>query len=181
MAPVRGRFKLSTSINGWVVLDPTSPLLVSRLIPGTTRKLRMRSDVLPLFLALAAEYHRTIAKIDVGTLDDWGYSHRIANASTKWSDHSSGTAMDLNATAEGRQGTGPIVWWRTANRYLKATALKKKFAVVIWGGAKGLGGDYNLGQYTDSMHWAVAPTANLTRVKAQIVKMRINPDGTIRP
>ncbi|CAB4173510.1 hypothetical protein UFOVP1183_49 [uncultured Caudovirales phage] len=172
---------MATSINGWVVLEPTDPHLVTRVIPGTTRKLRMRDDVLPLFLALAAEYHRTIAKIDTGTLDDWGYAHRIANASTKWSDHSSGTAMDLNATGEGRQGTGPFAWWKTTTRYLRATALKKKYAVVIWGGAASLGGDYVQSANWDWMHWAIRPGVNVTAVKAQILKMKINPDGTIRP
>jgi hypothetical protein len=172
---------MPNSINGWPVLEPTSPKLVTRTIPGTTRKIRMRDDVIPLFLAFAAEYHKTIAPIDQGTLDDWGYAYRTSRLSSAWSDHSSGTAFDLNATAEGRQGTGPLAWWKGVSRYIKATRLKAKYGILIWGGAKDLGGDYGNPANYDWMHWALKPGTNVADVSAKIKALRIQPDGTIKP
>jgi hypothetical protein len=172
---------MASSINGWPVLQPTSAQLVTKTVPGTSRKIRMREDVIPLFLALAADYHRSIAKIDVGPVDDWGYAYRQSRLSSAWSDHSSGTAFDLNASEEGRQGTGPLTWWKTSSRYLKSQALKKKYALVIWGGASDLGGDYTQSKNWDWMHWALKPGTTVADVQAQIKKLRIRPDGTVAP
>ena len=169
---------MTNSINGWPVLVSTSPLLVTRAVPGTTRSIRMRSDVLPLFLALAADYHKTIAPIDTGAVDDWGYAYRQSRISPSWSDHSSGTAVDINASAEGRQGTGPLTWWQVNNHHEKAAALKTKYGVVIWGGATSLGGDYGNPVNYDWMHWAIRPGVTLAQVQSQITKLGIHPDGT---
>lgn len=172
---------MATSINGWPVLQPTSTRLVTKTIPGTTRKIKLRGDVAPLFLALAADYHKKIAPIDTGTFDDWGYAYREANAADAWSDHSSGTAMDLNATKEGRMGTGPYSWWNSFNRALKARTLKAKYGLFIWGGAASLGGDYRLARNYDWMHWALKPGTNIQQVRAKINALGIKPDGTYWP
>jgi hypothetical protein len=170
---------MATSINGWPVLSPTSSQLVNRRVPGTNRYLRLRADVAPLLLALAAEYHRKIRSIDTGTYDDWGYAYRQANAADAWSDHSSGTAMDLNATGEGAMGSNNYNWWLYNERYKIAKALKAKYGVVIWGGATALGGDYRYARNWDWMHWAIRPGVTLSQVKAQIAKLGIRPDGTV--
>ena len=115
---------MPTSINGWPVLDspPWSDVrLGTKPIPACpTRKLTMNKDVLPLFLAFASDYHREIAPLDTGALDDWSYDYRIARASGSWSDHSSGTAIDRNASKEGGLGYGPLAWWKQGKRALTA-------------------------------------------------------------
>jgi hypothetical protein len=172
---------MATSINGWPVLDGgySDPRFKSLPIPGCpARKLLLRAEVLPLFLALAADYHRTIARLDVGAWDDWAYSYRAARFSTSMSDHSSGTAIDLNATAEGALGHGPLSWWKTGNRALQARRLKKRYEIVMWGGATELGGDYRLSNTTDWMHWALKPGTTLADVQRVIKKLGIRPDGT---
>jgi hypothetical protein len=168
---------MPVSINGWPVLPTNSSKLKTFTIPGTNRKITLRADIAPILLALAAEYDKKIASVDGGTFDDWGYAYRGANASSKWSDHSSGTAMDLNATKEGRMGSGPYSWWKNYNRYLKAKALKAKYACVIWGGSTQLGGDYRQMRYWDWMHWAIAPGTSLYEVQRNINRLGIKSNG----
>lgn len=170
------------SINGWPVLDNpewSDPRLATKPIPACpSRKLMMRAEVLPLFLALASDYHRDIAPLDTGALDDWSYDYRVARFSGSWSDHSSGTAIDLNSNAEGALGYGPLSWWQKAKRAAKARRLKRRYEIVMWGGAKDLGGDYYLANDTDWMHWALKPGTTLDDVQRVIAKLQIAPDGT---
>lgn len=173
---------MPVSINGWPVLDNppwSDPRLDRRPVPGVpTRTLTMRREVLPLFLALAKDYHDTIAPIDQGALDDWSYSYREARASSSWSDHASGTAVDLNASAEGWLGMSNYKWWSNPSKYLAAQAIKKRYEVVMWGGSKDFGGDYYNGSTVDWMHWAIKPGVSLAQVQAVIAKLGIQSDGT---
>ena len=51
-----------------------------------------------MLVGFAAEFHATIEPIDEGTLDDWGYCFRMVRGQTeRLSNHSSGTAIDLNS------------------------------------------------------------------------------------
>jgi hypothetical protein len=170
---------MPTSINGWVVLPPENPKIKRFKVPGTKRYITLRDDIGPLLIALAADYHKTIAPIDVGTFDDWGYAYREARSASLWSDHASGTAEDLNATQEGKQGPSAYGWWSKQGRYLKAKNLKSKYALVIWGGPEQLGGDYSKPQNWDPMHWALAPGTKLYQVLRQINKLGIKPDGSL--
>jgi hypothetical protein len=169
---------MATSINGWSVLSPSSDLLVTKKIPGVHRSLTMRKGVLPLFLALGAEYDRRIAKLDQGTLDDWSYAYRQANMANAWSDHASGTAVDFNATKEGAQGPGEYDWWRGEKSKI-ARELLAKYEILIWGGPTSLGGEYSEPQNWDFMHWALKPGTNMTDVKRVKAKLGIRNDGTI--
>jgi hypothetical protein len=81
-------------------------------------------------LALAAEFHETIEPIDKGTLDDWGYAFRMIRGSTdSLSNHSSGTAIDINANLHplGRENTF------SPENAAKCIALAKKYGCK-WGG-----------------------------------------------
>ena len=52
-----------------------------------------------MLVGFAAEFHASIEPIDEGTLDDWGYCFRMVRGQTeRLSNHSSGTAIDLNAS-----------------------------------------------------------------------------------
>ena len=84
----------------------------------------------PLLAAFAAEFHELIEPIDEGTFDDWGYAFRMVRGTTdKLSCHSSGTAIDLNATKHplGKAGTFP------AEKVPMIRALAKKYGLK-WGG-----------------------------------------------
>jgi hypothetical protein len=87
------------SSNGWPASkDPAKIGIKSFKVPGTDLKIRCAKKAAPLLIGLAAEFHETIEPIDKGTLDDWGYAFRMIRGSTdSLSNHSSGTAIDLNA------------------------------------------------------------------------------------
>jgi hypothetical protein len=80
--------------------------------------------------AFAAEFHELIEPIDEGTFDDWGYAYRMVRGNpTKLSCHSSGTAIDLNATKH------PLGKYDTfaAEKVPMIRALAKKYGLK-WGG-----------------------------------------------
>jgi len=167
-----------TSINGWTVLVDGSPSLAVGAIPGTTIRLRMNRDVLPLFLALAAEYGRTVATLRAGECG--AYAYRQARAAAAWSDHASGTAADLNWGHEGAQGPYGGMHTMSDAQIHACAALKAKYGVVIWGGDSARGGDYGQPKYWDPMHYAIRPGVTVAQVRAQIKSLGIQPDGTVK-
>ena len=177
---------MPNTICGLPVVTPGSPLLATAPIPGCpTRRLTLHKDVLPLFLAIAADYHRTIAPLDVGTWDEWSYDYRPARTSSSWSNHC-GYAMDLNASQEGARGTAWTTWWLTAKRNLKAQRLRRKYKVVNWGAWTKIADDPHTAQiegwdaaYADAMHWELKRGTSIADVQAVIKKLGIQPDGTI--
>lgn len=168
---------MPTSINGWSVLRPNSSQLKTLRVPGVPgRSITAHKAILPIFLALAHEYNDTIAPLKGGTFDEWSYSYRKSRMSGKWSDHSSGTAVDFNSAHEGAQGSGPYSWWTQGTRSEKAVALKRKYH-LIWGGAESLGGDYSRA-YWDWMHWSARPGTNPQHYIDLAHHLGINADGT---
>jgi hypothetical protein len=101
-----------TSYNGWPASKDQAAIEVKPFaIEGTTLKIRCAKDAGPLLSAFAAEFHALIEPIDTGALDDWAYCYRMVRGTTdKLSNHSSGTAIDLNATKHplGKAGTFPL-------------------------------------------------------------------------
>ena len=98
-------------------------------MPGTKIKLRCAKSVAPLLVTFAAEFHQHIEPIDEGTLDDWGYCFRNTRGSTdKLSNHSSGTAIDLNATKHPLGHAGTFTPMQT----VLIEALCKKYGLT-WG------------------------------------------------
>jgi hypothetical protein len=87
------------SSNGWRASKYAAVIGVkSYPIPGTSIKIRLAKKAAPLLVGLATEFHKTIEPIDKGTLDCWGFAFRMIRGSTdSLSNHSSGTAIDLNA------------------------------------------------------------------------------------
>ena len=149
-----------TSYNGWPASkEPAEIGIKSYAVPGTTLKLRCAEKVAPLLIGFAAEFHELIEPLDVGGLDDWGYCYRdVRGVPGKLSNHSSGTAIDLNASKHplGKAGTFE------AGKVPMLKALAKKYALT-WGG-----------QWTrrDEMHFEVSIDA--TRVAALITKLGLN-------
>jgi hypothetical protein len=96
--------------------------------------------------AFAAEFHELIEPIDEGTFDDWAYAFRMVRGTTdKLSCHSSGTAIDLNATKHplGKYDTFP------ADKVPMIQALARKYGLK-WGG------DFK--SRKDDMHFEIAVT-----------------------
>jgi hypothetical protein len=161
-----------TSLNGWPVIEsPASKTLARGLVPGTTRSITMRRAVLPLFLALAHDYDLWLAPIDVGVVDDAGYNYRYSHAAPgQWSNHASGTALDINWTKEGAQKspTG-IKFFSTPEHKAAVERIKKIYGIVAWGG------DWH--NYLDFMHWEIKPGTSVAEVNARIAYLGITPEG----
>lgn len=149
---------METSYNGYPASkDPAEIKIKSYPVRGTDRKLRCAESVGPLLAAFAAEFHELIEPIDEGTFDDWGYAFRMVRGSTdRLSCHSSGTAIDLNATKHplGKAGTFP------AEKIPMLRALAKKYGLK-WGG------DFK--SRPDDMHFEVEVSA--AKAKALIASL----------
>jgi len=134
-----------TSSNGWKASKDAAEIhIISVPIEGTKVKVRCAKAVAPLIAGFCKQFHELIEPIDHGQLDDWGYTFRMIRGSTdKLSNHSSGTAIDLNATKHplGKVGTFP------AEKVPMIRALAKKYG-MIWGG------DYK--GRIDEMHFEIA-------------------------
>lgn len=146
------------SYNGYPASkDPNEIGIKSYQIEGTTLRLRCAESVGPLLAAFAAEFHRLIEPLDTGVLDDWGYCFRMVRGTTdKLSNHSSGTAIDLNASQHplGKVGTFP------AEKVPMIRALAKKYGLK-WGG------DYV--KRKDEMHFEIE--ISTTKAKELITKL----------
>ena len=118
------------SQNGWPASkDPLELGIKSYLVSGTEVKLRCAQSVAPLLIGFAAEFHNLIEPID-GSNDDWAYCYRMVRGSeSALSNHSSGTALDLNAAAHPLGAIGTF----DANKVPMIRALAKKFG-LRWGG-----------------------------------------------
>ena len=143
------------SYNGYPASkDPDEIRITSYSVRGTSRKLKCAESVGPLLAAFAADFHELIEPIDDGIYDDWAYAFRMVRGSTdRLSCHSSGTAIDLNATKHplGKVGTFP------AEKVPMIRALAKKYGLK-WGG------DYK--GRADEMHFEVE--VNAVKAKALI-------------
>lgn len=135
------------SQNGWTASKDAAEIeIISVPIKGTKIKVRCAKAVAPLIAGFCAEFHELIEPIDEGSLDDWGYCFRMVRGSTdNLSNHSSGTAVDLNATRHrlGRKGTFPN------EKVPMIRALAKKYG-MLWGG------DFR--HRSDEMHFEIAVT-----------------------
>jgi len=164
------------SINGWEVIPSIGDKsLAVGVVPGTNVKLRMRKEVLPLFLALAADYNNQVAHLRNGECG--AYNFRKARQANAYSDHSSGTAVDLNWSHEGAMG--PNGGMKTMNdAQIKACAnIKALYEIVIWGGNKKNGGDYSDTNSWDPMHYALKAGTTVTDVNRILLKLGIDKNG----
>ena len=148
-----------TSYNGWPASKDQAEIgIKSYPVPGTLIKLRCAEKVAPLLVGFAAEFHNLIEKLDVGSLDDWGYAYRdVRGVPGKLSNHSSGTAIDLNAS---RHPLGQLGTFE-AGKVPMLRALAHKWGLT-WGG------DYK--GRKDEMHFEISIDA--VKVAALIKKIQ---------
>ena len=145
------------SYNGWPASKDASEIAIkSYKVEPSHINLRCAEKVAPLLIGFAKEFNKLIEPLDIGA-DDWGYCYRMVRGTTdKLSNHSSGTAIDLNATKHplGKVGTFE------AGKVPMIRALAKKYGLT-WGG------DYKNRKV--EMHFEIALSPE--KVTALIIKL----------
>jgi len=100
---------MKKSQNGWPASPDQKEIGIKVFkIKNTDRKIRLQKDAGVILAAFAAEFHAQVEPIDEGQVDEWGYAYRnVRGSDSDLSNHSSGTAIDLNATKHplGKSGT----------------------------------------------------------------------------
>ena len=148
---------MQTSYNGWPASKDQAEIgIKSYKVESSHINLRCAEKVAPLLIGFAKEFNELIEPLDVGA-DDWGYCYRMVRGTTdKLSNHSSGTAIDLNASLHplGKVGTFE------AGKVPMIRALAKKYGLT-WGG------DYK--NRKDEMHFEIALSPE--KVRALITKL----------
>ena len=143
-----------TSYNGWTASKDQAEIgIKSYAIPGTQLKIRCAEAVAPLIVGFCKEFNELIEPLDGGQLDDWGYAFRMTRGSDKvLSNHSSGTAVDLNATKH------PLGKSNTFTKEQKNTIqlLLVKYGLA-WGG--------NYKKRKDEMHFEIGMNKNQVQNK----------------
>lgn len=148
---------MATSQNGWPVqTSGTSSNLVA--IPKIMGRVR-KGAVATIFTDLVSQYDKYVEDVDKGR-DDWGYAYRpIRGKSRGYSNHASGTAIDINALIHprGKRGT-----FTAAQKAAVRRILARYDGVIRWGE------DYTIGK-VDGMHFEI--NANASRVNAVARKL----------
>ena len=138
-----------TSPNGWPASEDRKALgIESFTVPGTKIKFACAKAVAPLLVNFAKEFNELVEPIDQGQLDDWGYAFRMTRGSDRvLSNHSSGTAIDLNAIKH------PLGKSNTFNKDQRniINLLITKYGLA-WGG--------NYKKRKDDMHFEIALNQN---------------------
>lgn len=149
---------MPSSQNGWVVLPSTSKQLYRWMLPcgvGFT----LREGATGFILAYIGEtIHQKVEHITVGT-DDYGYARRLIRGSTNtWSNHSSGTAMDLNSL---QHPLGALNTWTPKESRRIRKLLREVYGVVRWGE------DYQ--HRKDGMHFEIASDRVTVEMTARVL------------
>jgi D-alanyl-D-alanine carboxypeptidase len=145
------------SQNGWTVITTsTSTRLATYKVPGTRHGLLLRKgDAGVLLVDFANWYNTHVEKLSLYRAgDDYGWSYRkIRGSTTTYSNHASGTAMDLNAT---RHPLGTTAAHSFTSTQIAAIhkRLKRYSGVIRWGG------DYT--GRKDPMHFEINKSAAAT-------------------
>lgn len=156
------------SQNGWPVLASGDAHLHTWVIPtraGTVR-ITMRRGAAGLVLAhFVLWYAETIESIVGKVLDDWGFAARAIRGTSgatqaSTSNHSSATAVDLNATQHplGLVGTGVF-------RRLRIVVLLHARLLTTYAGLIRWGGDYH--GRKDEMHFELIGTPSQVNTLAR--------------
>lgn len=164
---------MATSQNGWPV-DFTGARTKTYIVPGTEGprpvRLRLALDAAPILLTIASRYHAEVEPLNRKVkghryvVDDWSRAVRtIRGKTTGYSNHASGSAVDLNATKHplGKSGTLSAVDEATVHRILHELELDED--IVRWGG------DYH--GRVDEMHFEVVCSRATARQWAAAMKV----------
>lgn len=153
---------LRSSQNGWPVsINRKAIGIRNYLVPGANRHFSCTQEAAPILIAFAAFYHRFIQKIDSGPYDDWGWAKpKLIPGQTVFSNHASGTAIDINATLH--------QWKAPKSGFSKLQEIRIRWKCralgIRWGW------DYR-GGWKDPMHFEIIETP--AQVKARIAKLKL--------
>jgi len=142
---------MAVSQNGWPVI-PTysdSRLVSNPVVPGTGASLDggiLAGDVFTVLMWVARRFHETVEPLIDGQC--WGYEPRPIRGSTEWSNHASGTCIDLNSV---RHGLGASGTFSSAQVGAIRAILSACGGLVRWGG------DYS--GRKDEMHFEIVGSA----------------------
>ena len=151
---------MKKSQNGWTASSHQALIGIKIFtVPGTDRKMRLQKDAGKILVAFAGEFHAQVEPIDEGVFDDWAYAYReVRGSDTDLSNHSSGTAIDLNATKHPLGMSNTF----TKQQVKIIRELTEKYGLK-WGG------DYT--KRKDEMHWEIVETPD--QVKERIKNMKL--------
>jgi hypothetical protein len=146
--------------NGWAVIDDygDSRLISNPTVPGTNVQILgglLAGPVATGLLWIASQWHRRVEPLSQD-LGQWGYNKRTKRGSSDISEHSAGTAMDLNASRHPFQDN-------PANSLSNVQVLDirnieaETEGAFTWGGA-----------WSDGMHWEANDFGAVKRFAAKI-------------
>lgn len=164
---------MPTSQNGW----PTQPTGSDANLVAIPKVIgRVNKNTAPLFAHLVAYFDANIEDVDKGR-DDWGYAFRpIRGQVNGYSNHASGTAIDLNATLHPRG---------KSNTFSSAQVAEIRKMLDLYEGTIRWGGDYNPRfSKIDDMHFEInSSLAEVERVIAKLEagEIKIEPAGNVKP
>lgn len=168
---------MSKSENGWPVIESQSDknLVVTR-IPGTGIPgipLRVQKDCAPILAYVAGRVHAEVSDLKLGNKpgvqDEGGYNLRKMDTGSTYSNHASGTAIDLNWTRWPMFRKKMSKKERTA-----AEAIASELSEVIrWGG------NYRPAR-VDEMHWEIKPGVTVLELKAFCRKLGLDKNGKVK-
>ena len=158
------------SQNGWEASANRSAIDVHNyLIDGANQHFAMCSKAAPVLGTFLADFNKLVEPINkVGSVfDDWGYNFALIPNSKDYSNHCSGTAVDVNATKH--------VWKALTSGYTvlqEATidALCQKYG-IRWGWRY-------LQGWKDPMHFEIIETP--AQVAARIIKMQLKTPAVMK-
>lgn len=134
-----------TSYNGWPVGTPASAIgVASYYVPGTSILIPVKSgDVATVLMYVAGRFNAEVQPLRAGQV--WGYDYRKnVNNPSVWSNHASGTAIDLNSALHPNGAKNTFSSYEVA---VIRNILAVCGNVIYWGG------DYR--GTTDEMHFEI--------------------------
>lgn len=137
---------MATSQNGWSLISSTQ--LNKNPFPGTNvvplPGIRKDRDVVTILHYVGTQFNNRVERLE--NIGCWGYSRRYIGGTKTWSNHASGTAIDLNAPRHpmGKTGTFSPAQVSEIKKILKECS-----GVVRWGG-----------EYRDEMHFEINASAS---------------------
>lgn len=159
---------MAVSHNGWKVSPDPSEIWVQKFrVPEIKPDiyLSIRKGVAPVLLNVAADFHRDVDPLNNGRYDDGGYNYRIIAGTSTWSNHASGTAIDLN-WSKYPMGTRNMSLQQVA----RCRAIVKRYQVIRWGG------DWD-GDGVDQMHFEIAPGVSKIKLQRVIRELGLTKNG----
>lgn len=151
-----------TSYNDWPVGTPASSIgVANHTVPGTSVVLPVKSgNVATVLMYVASRFNGEVQALRSGQC--WGYSYRKnVNNPSVWSNHASGTAIDLNAVLHPNGAKGTFTGSQVSSiRSILAFCGE----VVYWGG------DYR--GTTDEMHFEMDVPPGDARLTSLVQKIK---------